>query len=394
MADPDLEPVRRWLWQSTGLQAERLGPSRLERAVQKRLAPSGCSSPALYGQRLLQDPGEQQQLIEQLVVGESWFLREPRSFEQLRQLARRERQRPLRVLSCGCSGGEEPYSVLIALLELGLPLAQLQVEAIDLSAVALARAAEGLYGPHALRGLEPALLERHFQPEPGSESGRGVASRRWRLRPEIRSAVRFHRGDLRQRLASLPGRWHAVLCRNVMLYLHDQARQDLLMAIAERLEPQGLLLVAAAEALLVPSDRYRSLLGGHGAGFTVIRSAAAPPLAARSPLQAEPRPQAAQAATAIPTLQAAAFQQVSASADPARLSPSLQPGEHLAAAQRLRQAGRAEEALAAVRRCLYLDPQHHEALRLAAELAHALGLDQEAERQRSRLERQRQRSRL
>lgn len=356
MAGSDLESLRQWLLQRTGLQAERLGPSRLERAVRQRLGPSGCASAQDYAQRLPHDPPEQQQLIEKLVIGETWFLREPRSFEQLRQLTLQQRQRPLRVLSCGCSSGEEPYSVVIALLEAGLPLAQLQVEAIDISAVALARAAEGLYGAHALRGLERGRLERHFQPE-ASRGGRDDPSaRQWRLRPEIRAAVRFHQGELHRQLIQLPGPWHVVFCRNVMLYLEDQARLDLLMAIAARLEPQGMLVVAAAEAPMVPIDRFRSLPGGHGAAF--------------APRLATP---------AEPTV------------TPAPARPSLEPGDHLAQARRLRQGGQADQALAAVRRCLYLDPERHEALELAVDLARELGRHQEAERQIRRLERSRQR---
>jgi len=360
MAGSDLEPLSLWLLQSTGLRADRLGSSRLARAVKQRLIPSGCTSIRHYAQRLPHDRPEQQKLIEHLVVGESWFLREPRSFEQLHQLTVRLRQRPLRVLSCGCSSGEEPYSVVIALLEAGIPLAQLQVEAIDISAVALAKAAEGLYGAHALRGLEPGLLERHFQREPGR------STRHWRLRPQIRAAVRFHQGTLQQQLVQLPGPWHVVFCRNVMLYLEDQARLDLLMAIAARLEPQGMLLVAAAEAPMVPLDRFCSLPGGHGSAFAPIR-----PIAVE-PADAAPRP------VDRPVL-------------PTPACAILEPADHLVEARRLSQGGQAEEALAAARRCLYLDPGCHEALELAVDLAVALGRLQEAERQIRRFERLRQR---
>lgn len=384
MGGADLEPVRQWLRRSTGLQAERLGPSRLERAVKQRWPLSGCASPEVYVQRLLQDACEQQRLLEQLVVGESWFLREPRSFEQLRELARRERQRPLRVLSCGCSGGEEPYSAVITLLEAGLPLGQLQVEAIDISALALAHAAEGLYGSHALRGLERGRLQRHFLPEEPGSGAAAPASRRWRLRPEIRAAVRFHHGDLQQQLTRLQGEWHAVLCRNVMLYLDDQARLNLLMVIAQRLAPQGMLLVAAAEAPMVPSERYRHLPGGHGAAFTPIPREVAPSVGAPGkvlPKQKTERPivQAAAHPSGTMTHQQAAPQG----------RPSLKPYDHLALARCLHQTGHLEDAHVAVRRCLYLDPACQEALELSALLARELGRHQEAERQIRRLQRQR-----
>lgn len=405
MGGPDLEPLRHWLRWSTGLQAERLGPSRLERAVKQRWPLSGSASPEVYLERLLRDEREQQLLLEQLVVGESWFLREPRSFEQLRELSRRERQRPLRVLSCGCSGGEEPYSAVIALLEAGLTLRQLQVEAIDISAVALARAADGLYGSHSLRGLERERLERHFLPEDRGSSSAAPPSRRWRLRPEIRAAVRFHHGDLQRQLARLPGDWHAVFCRNVMLYLDDQARLDLFEAIAQRLAPQGMLLVATAEALMVPAERFRRLPGGHGAAFAPIpmplarpdRRPHLPPGAGAFPAQGmllgqgealsreeadgPISPQAAHPAGTMTAREAARSGR-----------PSLQPSDHLDLARQLQQTGAVEEAHAAARRCLYLDPGCQEALELSALLARELGRHQEAERQLRRLQRHRRRT--
>lgn len=431
MRSADLASLRLWLRQSTGLQADLLGPQRLERVVAQRLNQRGCDCPEAYRQLLLSDPAEQQLLLEGLVVGESWFLREPRSFDQLRDLSRCQPQRPLRLLSCGCSGGEEPYSMVIALLEAGLTPQQLLVEAIDISAVALERATEALYGSHSLRGMDPARLARHFLPE----------ERRWRLRPEIRAAVQFHCGSLQRQLGRLPGGWHAVFCRNVMLYLDAEARQQLLLAIAERLAPGGMLVVAAAEAPMLPAGRFRRLDGGHGAAFALWESAvSSPPAAAAAPShpsqpgvrqrgpgnpsaapvaqsQALPfalspevsvaywRPSARTVSAALPAASlAAGGAPVSAPLDPLIPAPgssrppvdpdpsaSLVPMVHLDLARRLHKQQRPQEALLALRRCLYLDPGHQEALELGAALARELGLHQEAERQLRRLQRSRQR---
>lgn len=435
MGNADLATLRLWLLQSTGLQANLLGPQRLERAVAQRLKQRGCAGPEAYRQLLLSDPSEQQELLEGLVVGESWFLREPRSFDQLRDLSRRQVQRPLRLLSCGCSGGEEPYSMVIALLEAGVMPQQLQVEAIDISALALERAARALYGSHSLRGMDPARLARHFLPE----------ERRWRLRPEIRAAVRFHCGSLQRQLGRLSGGWHAVFCRNVMLYLDGEARQLLLRAIAELLAPDGMLVVAAAEAPMLPAGRFRRLDGGHGAAFQLLQpavtSATAGPIASplpapppprrwtpstmpaartpaetpavsSSPSTAAPPPSAGTRSAAPSVVSKAALTAESNAAEappdadqetltpaPGSMRPpadpipsaSLEPTVHLDLARRLHQQRRPQEALLALRRCLYLEPGHLEAMELGAALARELGLVQEAERQVGRLQRSRQR---
>jgi tetratricopeptide (TPR) repeat protein len=69
------------------------------------------------------------------------------------------------------------------------------------------------------------------------------------------------------------------------------------------------------------------------------------------------------------------------------LPSALEPDTHFRAARQLRQLGQLEEALVALRRCLYLDPSHREALVLRAELSGALGRHEEAEQLRRRLAR-------
>lgn len=354
---PELRELERWLGQATGLEAALLGPRHLERAVSQRCRHLGVRDPRSYAALLQGDTREQQELLERLVVAESWFLREPQAFTQLVAHASEQSERPLRVLSCGCASGEEPYSVLIALLEAGWRQEQLQVEAIDLSEQALARAAEGHYGSHALRGLERQHLDRYFDPGSGS----GV----WRLRPTLRSGVRFHQGALLLQLAALPGDWHALLCRNVMIYLQPEARCRLLELIAARLAPGALLQVAIAEAPIVPDALFERCPGVHGASF-------------RRRLGLE-KPEVPEFRTPLP---------MPASA-PVRAS--LEPSEHLAGARRLKARGRHLEALAALRRCLYLDPHHLEALELRLALALELGPKGDAARQRQRLDRARKR---
>ena len=68
MQAPDLAPLRQWLSQTTGLQADLLGRQRLERAVAQRLKQLGCADSEAYRQRLLEDRAEQQQLLEQLLL--------------------------------------------------------------------------------------------------------------------------------------------------------------------------------------------------------------------------------------------------------------------------------------------------------------------------------------
>jgi hypothetical protein len=146
-----LAAIAAWLGRTTGINAAILGDQRLQRAVQARMTALQENSLASYQQRLEQASGEGDALVESLVVPETWFFRDGKPFDVLQRhviamALRRPQDQPLRILSAPCSSGEEPFSIVIALRELGLPRQAYAVQALDISRQALARAERGLYG--------------------------------------------------------------------------------------------------------------------------------------------------------------------------------------------------------------------------------------------------------
>ena len=108
-----------------GLDAVSIGTATIERAVRERLAATACQDAHAYLDLVLASEPELQELIEGVVVPESWFFRDRRAFEALARIAQEEsrRQPPegiLRVLSLPCSTGEEPYSIAMTLLDAGI----------------------------------------------------------------------------------------------------------------------------------------------------------------------------------------------------------------------------------------------------------------------------------
>src|SRR5688572_5166801 len=114
-----LESIENLLKVRIGLNAASLGPNAIELAVKARIAAGGLRGVAEYASRLESDAGELARLIEEVVVPETWFFREP---EAMRLVAARARSaladsgRGFRVLSLPCATGEEPYSIAMALL--------------------------------------------------------------------------------------------------------------------------------------------------------------------------------------------------------------------------------------------------------------------------------------
>ena len=113
------------LREAIGLDATSLGPSAVARAVAARQAACRLDDVHGYWLRVRSSPSELQELIEAVVVPETWFFRDPAAFSALAAMAHSDLvanpARDLRLLSLPCSSGEEPYSMAIALLDAGLP---------------------------------------------------------------------------------------------------------------------------------------------------------------------------------------------------------------------------------------------------------------------------------
>jgi chemotaxis protein methyltransferase WspC len=231
-----------------GLDPASVGTPLIERAMRLRIKDLNLASADAYLQVLLHSETEIQELIEEVVVPESWFFRDDRPFQWLRTyvsanwLADLGRS-PLRILSMPCAAGEEPFSIAITLHDLGLPLARFHIDAVDVSARHLALAQSGRYSQNAFRGTDDRLRALYFHRH---QQG-------YELDGSIRQTVRFIQASV---LApdllwgSLP--YDIVFCRNLLIYLATPARARVLAAIERLLSPGGILFVGHADRIDSP----------------------------------------------------------------------------------------------------------------------------------------------
>ncbi|WP_342243087.1 CheR family methyltransferase [Pseudomonas sp. OTU5201] len=382
-----------------GLEAESVGRVVIERAVRQRMGACGSRDEDAYWTTLNASPGEQQALVEAVVVPETWFFRYPESFAALGRLAFERLPelaggRPLRILSLPCSTGEEPFSIVMALLDAGLAPGLFQVDAVDVSERVLERARQGIYGRNSFRGDDLGFRERYFLP-----TGEGYA-----LTRQVGAKVRFMRGNLLDPgLLAGEAPYDFVFCRNLLIYF-DRPTQSAVLEVLKRLmQRDGAMFIGPAEASLLSQQGMQPL--AYPQAF-VFRHA---------PPQAIARPAKARVPVAAPTVVAPL-----PSRAPARPRPPLPKPEQLKDASEgagrdadlaniasLANSGRSEDARAACeaflnahgpsadafywlgllsdvagkvdeaqdnyRKALYLQPQHAEALAHLAALLAARG---------------------
>jgi chemotaxis protein methyltransferase WspC len=366
--------LRRLIEDATGLV---LSGAAIERALRELLPTATPQQRAAYAPA----PGTPafDALLELLVVPESWMFRDPAVFEgALRCVRQRLQERPdtpVRILSVPCAGGEEPYSMAMALLRAGIAPQRCRIDAIDLSHAAIARAKAGSYTRNAFRGADLAFRERHF----------ARAGNEWIVGDEVRAYVRFSQANLfALERPFVDGRYDLVFCRNLLIYFDAAATARAAAVLQALLADDGVLLAGYAETPALCRNGFAARVGA--SPFELHKAGAAPgvPAPAR-PAAPLPRPAAvANVAAPVPDTR------------PAPPRPRTTPHEQLQQARRHADGGRLDEAESLCRallarlpdhaeawfllgmvdeaagrlraaercwqRCVYLDPQHYEAL--------------------------------
>jgi chemotaxis protein methyltransferase CheR len=223
--------------------------------LQPRLAALHLETLTEYYHYLSRHPNadaEQPEIARTVTNGETYFFRESQQFEILTRhivpdLCRRPRNRPLQILSAGCSSGEEPYSVGISLRESGLADSDWNIEGCDINPARLEKARAGVFDESSLRVCDDGRRQRYFRPSSG----------RFEVRPDYRAGVRFFEANLACEERALVDRYDVIFCRNVLIYFSDTAFQRTIDLLARHLVPGGFLLLGHSESLIDKRDDFQ-----------------------------------------------------------------------------------------------------------------------------------------
>ncbi|MDX2230591.1 MAG: CheR family methyltransferase [Leptolyngbyaceae cyanobacterium bins.349] len=418
-----LDTIATLLSQHVGFAPKIIGKRKIQRAVEHRQVACRLPDIQTYLQVLQSSPQELNELVEQLVVPETWFFRDRKPFDFLVEFVRsqwlsKSQGAKLRVLSVPCSTGEEPYSIAIALLEAGLPAHRFSIDAIDISQRALAKAQRATYGKNSFRGEDWVDRSLYFQ---AIEGQYGVC-------PLVRNLVTFCQGNLLGEFPITAANYDVIFCRNLLIYLEETACQQIFTALHTLLTPQGLLFVGAAETAKVPSDRFSYIRQAFTFAYrkidlltkvfpqTDLKQSYAKPPADSSPTQASAKLQvktispnrhrdlhitvANPPSNPVPAIPSAAvnLQQAQQLADAGQLHPAIaccktylehhstNAEAHALLGTLYQATANFEQAERCFQKALYLQPNFYEALMHLALLKESRGDASTAERLRQRIQ--------
>lgn len=248
----DFAEISRTVTAVAGIQMPAGKEGLVRSRLARRLRQLGLSSYQEYLARTRGAAGaaELAHMIDLLTTNKTSFFREAAHFDLLRDRVVPEfgdATGGLRIWSAGCSTGEEPYTMAMVLRDAlsAAAYGSARVLATDLSARVLERARAGVYADEQMADVPPELLRRHFARSSGPGDARSTG---WSVGPELRAPVRFAPLNLMEAWP-MRGPFHAIYCRNVMIYFDKPTQAALVARFHELLAPGGYLCIGHSESL-------------------------------------------------------------------------------------------------------------------------------------------------
>ena len=246
--------IEQLLSQKMGFDSGKIGSRQLIKAVTVRQKACGLENLSDYIKLLGSSAQEFQELVEQIVIPETWFFRHRHAFACLQHYVKTQwlpahSQKTLRILSLPCSTGEEAYSIAMTLLDSPLTSQQFTVEGIDISETALNKAKKGRYGKNSFRSHDKVEHQKFFE----------ITENYYQLRPYIRQQVQFKTKNILSPWSRYHPSYDVIFCRHLLIYLDEVSRDRVFTTLDRLLANGGLLFVGAVETNLIKSPSFRFL---------------------------------------------------------------------------------------------------------------------------------------
>jgi|GEM_PF-1554019 len=235
----------------TGINVQVLGDGYLSRCIQSRLKKNDYGSLYIFYELLKNDTSVWNDFVEEISVSETWFFRDPQAFVAVRSYVQSRlkgvnKQKPLRILSLPCSSGEEPYSIAMTLMQMGMNSEHWLIHAVDINNSSLQKAIKGDYKASSFRSDDNSIQQQFF-----TQDGEYFV-----IKPEFKKNIIFSKKNIfdLEELNLQP--FDIIFCRNLFIYFSRERVQRGLDLLQSILVKDGLLFVGHAETTHVPLDKF------------------------------------------------------------------------------------------------------------------------------------------
>jgi len=248
LSENEFQQFRGLIHQVAGISMSDAKKQLISGRLAKRLQFFNLTTYGSYYRLLMKDKTELQMAVDLLTTNETYFFREPKHFEFLRDVILPELRgnSAVRIWSGACSSGEEPYTLAMVLAD-SLGARPWEILASDISSRVLEKAQCGRYPLDAIRGIPEALLNKYCLKGVGSNNGIFM------IEPTLASRITFNPINLNNPLPAV-GQFDVIFLRNVMIYFDNQTKSEVVTRLLKHLKPGGYFIVSHSESLNGISD--------------------------------------------------------------------------------------------------------------------------------------------
>jgi len=242
--------ISEFIYRKSGIHLEETKHfDKLSKYIDKRASELGVDNFRKYFFKLRfedKDGEEFQELMNAITVNETYFYREKDQFEVLvnRILPELHKKLPasktIRILSSPCSTGEEPYSMVLHILEEANIIEERDIEivGIDIDSTVIEKAKKARYTDRSVHAVPKGVLAKWFRKK----------ALGYELIDDLKGSVYFQVANVfdKTQMRNL-GKFDVIFSRNMLIYFDDASRKEVAMTFYDMLNPGGYVLLGHAE---------------------------------------------------------------------------------------------------------------------------------------------------
>lgn len=235
------EKFKKDVYSLTKIDLNAYKEKQMKRRIDTLIAKNKVASYDEYVALIKTDKERFEQFVNFLTINVSEFYRNPEQWKLLDERVFPELiqkfGKNLKIWSAACSTGDEPYSLVMALSR-HLPLNQIKILATDIDKQVMEQAKVGLYNEKSIAGVPKDLREKYFTKIGNS----------YQISEEIKKRVEFKSHNLLR--DEYPKGCHLIVCRNVLIYFTDDAKDEIYAKFSKALVSKGVLFIGSTEQII------------------------------------------------------------------------------------------------------------------------------------------------
>ncbi|HHW56627.1 MAG TPA: protein-glutamate O-methyltransferase CheR [Clostridia bacterium] len=225
----------------TGIDLSSYKDKQMKRRLESLITSHKFNSYEEYFNELTVNKTLYEEFLNYITINVTEFFRNPLQWEILeKDILPNIIKKGFRVWSAACSTGEEPYSVAMLLTKF-IDLKDVTIIATDIDGRVLEKAKKGIYSAETVKKVPQEYLKKFF---------RKIDDKSYQISEDIRKSVLFEKHDLLK--DEYPKNIDLLICRNVLIYFNDTAKDKIYKKFYESLNDSGIFFVGSTEQIILP----------------------------------------------------------------------------------------------------------------------------------------------